>query len=247
MKNNFPPQEVVQTKIILNSGKEHSLKRFHPWVFSGAIKNISDELSEGDVVEVYSSKNEYLGTGHYQKGTISVRLFSFSQTEVNDSFWENKISKAYQYRKTIGLVNNPKTNAYRLVFGEADGLPGLIIDFYNGTAVMQAHSIGMHLIRETLANALKKVMGETLKAVYYKSVDTLPKIDSLIVENAYLFGKPETNEILENGNKFFIDWENGQKTGFFLDQRDNRQLLSTYAKGKKILNTFCYSGGFSVY
>ncbi|MEO6884634.1 MAG: class I SAM-dependent rRNA methyltransferase [Bacteroidia bacterium] len=240
MKNNFP-------KIILNSGKEHSLKRFHPWVFSGAIKIIPDTILEGDVVEVYTASNEYLGTGHFQKGTISVRIFSFLQTEVDELFWENKILKAFQYRKFIGLVDNLNTNAYRLVFGESDELPGLIIDFYNGTAVMQAHSIGMHLIRETLSNALKKVMGETLKAVYYKSVDTLPKIDSLIVENAYLYGKPDTNEILENGNKFFIDWENGQKTGFFLDQRDNRNLLSSFAKGKKILNTFCYSGGFSVY
>ena len=233
------------TRITLNNGKEHSLKRFHPWVFSGAIKKLSGEVEEGDVVEVFSAQNEFLGMGHVQKGSIAVRIFSFEKINPDADFWRRKIQKAYDYRQSIGLADNPNTNVFRLVYGEGDGLPGLIIDYYNGTCVMQAHSIGMFIDKEKIVAALKDVLGEKLKAVYDKSSETLPK--HIEAKNSYLFGKSDVQEVIENGNKFLIDWEGGQKTGFFIDQRDNRQLLASYSKDKTVLNTFCYTGGFSVY
>jgi len=235
------------TKVILKSGKDEAVRRFHPWVFSGAIKKMDGEPQEGDVVEVYSNHDEYLGTGHYQASSITVRVFSFQQVEPDYEFWKSKLVKAYQYRKELGLTDNPETNVYRLVHAEGDGLPGLIIDYYNGTIVMQTHSIGMHFIREHLVNALKDIYGDKLKAVYDKSSETLPKSANFNQKDGYLFGKAETNEVLEYGNKFIVDWEAGQKTGFFVDQRENRKLLEKYVNGKTVLNTFCYTGGFSVY
>lgn len=244
-------------KVILHNGKDHSVKRFHPWVFSGAIKKITlppdhrkDDLSEGEVVEVYTAQNEFLGMGHYQIGSIAVRMFSFAEVEPSYEFWKSKIQRAYNFRTQLNLTNNPATNCYRLCFGEGDGLPGFIIDYYNGTAVFQSHSIGMHLIKHEFVKALQEVMGEKLVAVYDKSEDTMPKQAAIKAPNGYLWKKENAviNTIaLENNNKFEVDWEGGQKTGFFLDQRENRALLGSYSKDKTVLNTFCYTGGFSVY
>jgi 23S rRNA (cytosine1962-C5)-methyltransferase len=234
-------------KITLHSGKDQSLKRFHPWVFSGAIKSMEGKAEEGDIVEVYSSKNEFLGVGHCQPGSIAVRILSFKQVEINEDFWKAKIESAYNYRRAIGLTNKDDTNAYRLVFAEGDGLPGLIIDYYSGTAVLQAHSVGMHIAKEHIVNALKAVYGDKLKAVYDKSKESLDKEYASNIENGYLFGSSTDKIILENGHKIKVDWEEGQKTGFFIDQRENRKLVAQYAKDKKVLDCFCYAGGFSVY
>ncbi|MGP8215304.1 MAG: class I SAM-dependent rRNA methyltransferase [Bacteroidia bacterium] len=235
------------TKIILGSGKDQSPRRFHPWIFSGAISKIKGEAEDGDVVEVYSNKDEYLCTGHYQKGSIAVRIFSFQQINPDAAFWKEKIEKAYNYRKAIGIIGNDDTNVYRLVYGEGDGMPGLIIDFYNGTAVIQAHSIGMHRERDNIVFALKEIYGNNLKAVYDKSKESLSDRYGDKLENGYLFGEDKEKLVLENGNKIKVDWEEGQKTGFFIDQRENRKLLGKYAAGKKVLDCFCYAGGFSVY
>ena len=232
-------------KIVLHNGKEHSLLRKHPWVFSGAIK-IKDELAEGEAVEVYAADRRFLGIGHYQNSSISVRLVSFTKVELNDEFWFQKISNAYQYRQQLNILN-PTTNVCRLVFGEGDGLPGLILDYYNGHVVFQAHSIAMHMNRENIVKALKKTFGDGLKSVYDKSSESLPKNYASGLKNDYLFGKGERVEVIENNCKFLIDWKKGQKTGFFVDQRDNRALLSKYSKDKTVLNTFSYTGGFSVY
>ncbi len=238
-------------QITLNKGKEHSLLRFHPWVFSGAIKKISDDVSEGDMVEVYSSQNQFLGMGHYQIGSIAVRMFSFTKVSPDYNFWKSKIQSAYNFRKQLNLVNNNSTNCYRLFYGEGDGLPGFVIDFYNGTAVFQSHSIGMHLLKNEFVKVLQDVMGDTLIAVYDKSEDTMPKQAAIKAINGYLWKKNEdvgnSTIVIENNNKFHIDWEGGQKTGFFIDQRENRELLARYSKDKVVLNTFCYTGGFSVY
>jgi len=238
-------------KIILTSGKDHSLKRFHPWVFSGAIKKFSGDVKEGDVVEVYSAQNEFLGMGHFQIGSIAVRMFSFFQVDPDYNFWKSKILAAYNFRKQLNLVDNPATNCYRLFFAEGDGLPGFIIDFYNGTAVFQTYSIGMHLIKDLFVKALQEIMGDTLIAVFDKSEDTMPKQAPIKAVNGYLYKKDESQPIntiaFENNNKFYVDWEGGQKTGFFLDQRENRKLLAHYSMNKVVLNTFCYTGGFSVY
>jgi 23S rRNA (cytosine1962-C5)-methyltransferase len=238
-------------KITLTSGKDHSLKRFHPWVFSGAIKKISGDVQEGDVVEVYSAQNEYLGTGHFQIGSIAVRLFSFVQVEPNYEFWKSKLAAAYYFRQQLNLTHSNSTNCYRLLFAEGDGMPGFIIDYYNGTAVFQMHSIGMYLIRDVFVKALIEIMGDKLEAVYDKSSETIPKLAATKAVNGYLYKKDESKAVntiaIENNNKFYIDWEGGQKTGFFLDQRENRKLLGDYSKDKVVLNTFCYTGGFSVY
>lgn len=234
------------SKVILSSGKDLSLRRFHPWVFSGAIKKIKGEVQEGDIVEVFDNKDEYLGTGHCQQGSIAVRVFSFERTDAGKELWKEKVLSAWNYRRQLGLTDNPQTNCYRLVFAEGDGMPGLIIDYYNGTAVFQAHSIGMHISRNEIVEAMKEVMGDKLKAVYDKSEETLPK-EGYEAKNGYLYGQSESNEVLEHGCRFIIDWEGGQKTGFFLDQRENRKLLMDYCKDKAVLNTFCYTGGFSVY
>lgn len=235
------------TKVFLKKGKEESLLRFHPWVFSGAINKINGEVDEGDTVVVLSSTNEFLGLGHYQVGSIAVRIFSFEDVEPELPFWEAKIRAAIEVRKQIGLIGREDTNVYRLVHGEGDGLPGLIIDFYNGTAVFQAHSVGMWINRELIAEALKNVMGDELEAVYDKSTKALPFKAPIEPEDGYLIGSSKTNEVMEYGNRFLVDWEKGQKTGFFVDQRENRKLLSHYAKGRDVLNMFCYSGGFSFF
>jgi 23S rRNA (cytosine1962-C5)-methyltransferase len=233
--------------IILNAGKEQSSLRFHPWIFSGAIKSKSRELEEGEAVEVHDGKGNVIGIGHYQIGSIAVRLFSFRKADIDGKFWKNKLVRAYNLRKKLGLTDNPHTNAYRLLFGEGDGMPGLIIDYYNGTAVMQSHSIGMYLIREQLCEALCEIYGDQLKAIYDKSEETLPHLAKIKAVNRCLWGKTESTEVFENGNRFFVDWEGGQKTGFFIDQRESRELVSRYSVGKTVLNTFCYSGGFSIY
>jgi 23S rRNA (cytosine1962-C5)-methyltransferase len=234
-------------KVVLRSGKEQSLQRFHPWIFSGAIHEIIGRVEEGDVVEVVSSKNEFLAMGHCQIGSIAVRIFSFEKVKPDFDFWKDKLERAFEVRKKLRLVDNPETNVYRLVHGEGDGLPGLIIDFYNGTAVMQAHSVGMFLIRETIAKALKEVLGDRLDAVYDKSEKTIPFKADLEAKDQYLLGISKNFEVQENGNRFNVDWVEGQKTGFFVDQRENRKLVQEYSKDRKVLNMFCYSGGFSFY
>jgi 23S rRNA (cytosine1962-C5)-methyltransferase len=235
------------SRVILKTGKEQSLQRFHPWVFSGAIHEIKGRVEEGDVVEVYSAKNEFLAMGHCQIGSIAVRVFSFEKTEPDFNFWKNKLANAFAVRKKLGLADNPQTNVYRLVHGEGDGMPGLIVDFYNGTAVMQAHSAGMFVIRETIAKALKEVLGERLDAVYDKSEKTVPFKADLNAKDQYLLGESKNFEVQENGNRFNVDWVEGQKTGFFVDQRENRRLVQEYSRDRKVLNMFCYSGGFSFY
>ena len=238
-------------KIILNKGKEQSLKRFHPWVFSGAVKKIEGgEPAEGDVVEVYSSMGEYLGCGHYQIGSITVSILSFEKVAIDQNFWNNAIQGAYNARKTLGLIGAADTDAYRLVHGEGDFLPGLIIDVYGKTAVIQAHSAGMFLAKGAISQALKKVYGPALAAIYDKSEGTAPFKAGLDLKDGYLYkeeGIEDAQVVLENGNKFQVNWVEGQKTGFFLDQRDNRALVKKYAAGKNVLNLFCYTGGFSIY
>lgn len=235
----------MKAQIILKAGKENPVKRFHPWIFSGAIAKINGKPTDGEVVNVLDSQKNYLATGHYHEGSIAVKIFSFQETESDERFWFDKINKAYQVRK---LINLETTNCYRLIHGEGDGCPGLIIDFYNGVAVFQAHSIGMYLEKEKIAVALQQVYGSLLLAIYNKSHETLPNLFAANVQNGYLFGQCTVpHQVLENGYTFLINWETGQKTGFFLDQRDNRALLAKYSKDKKVLNSFCYSGGFSVY
>ena len=235
-------------KVYLKSGKEESLKRFHPWVFSGAIAHFDGEPEEGEVVEIYTSKKEFIAKGHFQIGSIAVRVLSFHQDEAIDfDFWKRKLSIAYEMRRSIGIAENPTNNTYRLVHGEGDNLPGLIIDIYARTAVMQAHSAGMHLDRMEIANALSEVMGDKIENIYYKSETTLPFKADLYPENGFLKGGSTDNVAMEYGLKFHIDWLKGQKTGFFVDQRENRSLLERYANGRSILNMFCYTGGFSVY
>jgi 23S rRNA (cytosine1962-C5)-methyltransferase len=234
-------------KIILNKGKEQSVKRLHPWIFSGAIRKIYGTPSEGDVVEVFSDLDEYLATGHYQIGSISVRIFSFDRIEPDFAFWNAKIEKAYRLRQQLQLADNPQTNGYRLVNGEGDELPGLIIDYYNGIAVMQMHTIGMYRMREQLSEILTRLYGNNLNSIYDKSEATIPRKAGLEVKNDFLLGSQHLATITENGCTFMVDVKEGQKTGFFIDQRDNRNLLSSYCRGKEVLNVFCYTGGFSVY
>ena len=213
------------TRIVLKSGKDQSLKRFHPWVFSGAIKKTYGNLKEGDLVIVYSNKDEFLGIGHYQIGSIAVRIVSFEEIVPDYNFWKTKIESAWNLRKKLGFVDNSETNVFRLIHAEGDGMPGLIIDYYNGTAVMQMHSVGMYLIKDDLVKALQEVLGVHLKAVYNKSSKTLPFKAEIEPEDEYLFGSDSYNEVLEYGLKFKVDWELGQKTGFFVDQRENRLLV----------------------
>ncbi|MDX2000996.1 MAG: class I SAM-dependent rRNA methyltransferase [Chitinophagales bacterium] len=229
-------------RLILKPGKESSVERRHPWIFSGALKTIDENLADGEIVEVYSNQGKYLATGHFQQGSIMVRVLSFEQMPIDETFWEKRLKTALKYRESIGLLKNKGTNAYRLVNAEGDCLPGLVIDIYNGTAVLQAHSAGMERTKESIAQALVNVLGEGVQAIYSKH-----PAKEHAGGDGYLWGKPLYDTVLENGNTFFINWEEGQKTGFFLDQRENRQLLAKYAKGKDVLNAFCYSGGFSVY
>jgi 23S rRNA (cytosine1962-C5)-methyltransferase len=234
-------------KVILKPGKEQSVMRMHPWIFSGAIKKIHGNPEEGDIVEVFSSENEYLATGHYQIGSIAIRIFSFDQPEADTAFWTAKLNRAFEVRQILNLTTNNKTNVYRLVNGEGDGMPGLIIDYYNGIAVLQMHSIGMYRIRNELAGILTSLYGEKLVAIYDKSESTLPFKANLGAKNEFLLGICGQTEVVENGYRFSIDVQSGQKTGFFIDQRENRELLTRYTPGKSVLNMFCYTGGFSVY
>jgi 23S rRNA (cytosine1962-C5)-methyltransferase len=234
-------------ELILKEGKEKSIKRRHPWVFPGAFESIPDNLEEGQLVKVLDQQHDFLAVGHYQKGTIAVRILSFEDIEIDRDYWYSKLLTAYHLRECLGLVDNPQTNIYRLVHGEGDEIPGLIVDIYDRTAVIQCHSIGIYQNRKLIAEILQEIFNHNLEAIYDKSEGTLPFKANLNLQNEYLFGQLTDNQVIENGNLFLIDWEKGQKTGFFIDQRDNRALLSQYAKNKKILNLFCYSGGFSVY
>jgi 23S rRNA (cytosine1962-C5)-methyltransferase len=233
--------------IILRKGKEESLKRFHPWIFSGAVHHIEGEPAEGDLVEVMNSEGRFIAIGHWQIGSIAVRILTFQRQKIDIEFWKKRLASALDVRKSIGVAGTAYNNMYRLVHGEGDNLPGLIIDIYGKNAVMQAHSVGMHVCRMEIAQALKAVMGDDLKAVYYKSETTLPFKASLGQENGFILGESDDNVAIENGLKFHIDWLKGQKTGFFVDQRENRALVERYAHGRKVLNMFCYTGGFSVY
>lgn len=235
-------------KVYLKPGKEESLKRFHPWVFSGAIARIEGEPEEGEIVDVFTSKKEFIACGHYQVGSIAVRVLTFTQQEIDRDFWRQKLQVAKDLRVALGLIGNPENNTYRLVHGEGDNLPGLIIDVYDHTAVVQAHSAGMHVFRMEIAEALSEVMGDIVQNIYYKSETTLPfKADLLARENGFIKGGSPENVSMENGLKFHVDWLKGQKTGFFVDQRENRHLLERYSKGRNVLNMFCYTGGFSFY
>ena len=235
-------------KVYLKSGKEESLKRFHPWVFSGAIARIDGEPQEGEVVEIYTSKKEFIAKGHYQIGSIAVRVLSFRQDEAIDKdFWKRRLTVARDMRRSIGIAGRADNNTYRLVHGEGDNLPGLVVDVYGRTAVMQPHPAGMHLDRMTIAEALAEVMDGEVDNIYYKSETTLPFKADLYPENGFLKGGSADNVATEYGLHFHIDWLKGQKTGFFVDQRENRALLERYARGRSVLNMFCYTGGFSVY
>ena len=252
-------------KIILKPRREESLLRYHPWVFSGAIAQIVGHPAEGDLVSVCSADGKLLACGHYQIGSIAVRILSFDEDPTLPDFWERMLLRAYQLREAYGLAQNERTNCYRLVHGEGDGLPGLIVDYYNGVCVLQAHSVGMFRAKNAICEALKTVYGERLKAVYDKSSGTAPFKAGLDLVDGYLYKAPDFDEpsschterserisrdeliVLENGNKFLVNWQEGQKTGFFLDQRENRAAVGRLAAGRKVLNLFCYTGGFSIY
>jgi 23S rRNA (cytosine1962-C5)-methyltransferase len=235
------------TRIYLKPGKDQSLKRFHPWIFSGAIQRMEGKPAEGDMVSVYSNKNEFLGLGHYQIGSITVRMVSFTEMAPGTDFWKNKIKKAWDLRQEIGLGDNRLTNVFRLIHAEGDNLPGLVVDYYNGTAVIQMHSVGMYHIRNLLVKALYEVLGDKLEAVYDKSEKTLPYKADIQPVDELVSGIPKTNIVSEHGLKFKVDWESGQKTGFFIDQRENRLLVQNLAGNRDVLNMFCYTGGFTVY
>lgn len=230
--------------ITLKRGKQESLLRFHPWVFSGAIKHVDEGINEGELAKVITENGEFIAIGHYQQGSIAVRVLTFDDEPVDDDFWRRRLASALQVRIAMGIADTPRNNTYRLVHGEGDMLPGLVIDIYDQTAVMQAHSVGMHLLRHTLAEQLLKVMEGRITNIYYKSETTLSFVEP---ENGFLIGGSEVNTAMENGLTFHVDWLNGQKTGFFVDQRDNRSLVERYAQGRNVLNMFCYTGGFSVY
>ena len=233
--------------IQLKRHKEESLKRFHPWIFSGAIEHLPENIQNGDIVQVITHDGDFIAKGHYQIGSIAVRVLTFENEEINESFWEKRINAAYLVRQAIGLANHSNNDTYRLVHGEGDNLPGLVIDCYGPTAVMQAHSVGMHLNRHEIAKALVKVLGDKIRNIFYKSETTLPLKAQLGQENGFIYGGDVQDIAIENGLKFHIDWLRGQKTGFFIDQRENRHLLEKYALNRSVLNMFCYTGGFSVY
>lgn len=233
--------------IQLKRHKEESLKRFHPWIFSGAIEHLPENIQNGDIVQVITHDGDFIAKGHYQIGSITVRVLTFENEEINESFWEKRINAAYLVRQAIGLANHSNNDTYRLVHGEGDNLPGLVIDCYGPTAVMQAHSVGMHLNRHEIAKALVKVLGDKIRNIFYKSETTLPLKAQLGQENGFIYGGDVQDIAIENGLKFHIDWLRGQKTGFFIDQRENRHLLEKYALNRSVLNMFCYTGGFSVY
>lgn len=233
--------------VYLKKGKDESLKRFHPWVFSGAIASGTESLNEGDVVRVCTASGAFIAVGHYQIGSIAVRVLSFKDIVIDEEFWKSRLQSALEVRLALDVVDNPNNNTYRLVHGEGDNLPGLIVDCYGETAVMQAHSVGMHCERNAIAKALVEVLDGRIKNVYYKSDTTLPFKADLNQENGFLIGGETDCTTLENSLTFKVDWLKGQKTGFFIDQRENRSLLEQYSKNRSVLNMFCYTGGFSVY
>ena len=245
----------MMRQVYLKRGKEESLLRFHPWVFSGAIHRIDEGVEEGEVVRVVNEHGDFIAVGHFQLGSIAVRVLSFSDENIDDDYWARRLASALNVRQAIGLADRPDNNTYRLVHGEGDLLPGLVIDVYGQTAVMQAHSVGMHLCRETIARQLVKVMDRRIAHVYYKSETTLPgklRDGDITMESSeplsyFIYGGSDDNTAVENGLMFYVDWLRGQKTGFFVDQRENRSLLEQFAKGKRVLNMFCYTGGFSFY
>jgi 23S rRNA (cytosine1962-C5)-methyltransferase len=235
---------------MLKNGKERSILFKHPWIFSGAVAKEDKHLKEGDIVRVISATNEFLAIGHFHKGTILVRCLSFEDVAINQDFWDKKIESAYEFRKTIGLTDSKITNTFRLIHGEGDGCPGLVIDVYNNTAIIQTYTTGMHLAKQNIKDALINILGDKLVAIYDKSAETMSKQGGEESEDAYLWKANSDNEAFvahENGYQFSIDWINGQKTGFFIDQRENRELVKRYSKDKNVLNTFCYTGGFSIY
>ncbi len=236
-----------RTTIVLKSGKDSSLRRFHPWVFSGAIKKIHGPAREGGLVDIYDNKEEFLASGHYQLGSIAVRVLSFDPEESYEDFWINQIQKAWNLREKLGLVGNPQTNVFRWVSAEGDGLPGLIVDYYNGAVVVQMHSIGMYKNLEAIKTSILKVGGDQIHTIYNKSNSTLPDKPGIEERSGFLFGDSAEGEVIEHGFRFRVNWTEGQKTGFFIDQRENRQLLGSWARGRKVLNMFGYTGGFSVY
>lgn len=237
----------MYTAIYLKKGKDESLKRLHPWIFSGAIHHMEGNPNEGDCVRVFTGEGQFIAVGHYQIGSIAVRVLSFEDQEVGVPFWTRRIAEAYAVRRSLGIIDGTYNNVYRLVHGEGDRLPGLIVDVYGHTAVMQAHSVGIHNCREQIADALMQVLDGAVDSIYYKSETTLPFKADLGPENGFIRGSSADNVATEYGLQFHIDWLKGQKTGFFVDQRENRRLLESYAKGRSVLNMFCYTGGFSVY
>jgi len=237
----------VRTRVVLKSGKDQSIRRFHPWVFSGAIKKIEGPAREGELVDLYDNKDEYLASGHYQQGSIAVRVMSFEPVETNQQFWDQRIDNAWRLREKIGLVSDPQTNVFRWINAEGDAMPGLIVDYYNGVAVIQAHSIGMHRNLDAIVESLTKSAGERLHTIYYKSESTLPDKPGITGKSGFLMGDRQQAEVMENGFRFKVNWIEGQKTGFFIDQRENRKLVEAYSSGRKVLNMFGYTGGFSVY
>jgi 23S rRNA (cytosine1962-C5)-methyltransferase len=238
---------VERVKIILKSGKEQSVRRYHPWIFSGAIKKMYGNPAEGDMVDVFDNKDTFLATGHFAPSSIAVRILSFEQVTPDIDFFREKIRKALSYRKSIGIINNPMINVYRLIHGEGDGLPGLIIDYYNGIAVIQMHSVGFYRIRKEITEILVELLKENIVAVYDKSEGTIPHMSAVTGVNEFLYGTSDRVIVTEYGYKFKIDWTTGQKTGFFIDQRENRKLLEKYTEGRSVLNMFGYTGAFSVY
>lgn len=242
----------MYAQIFLRRGKEESLLRRHPWIFSGAIEYIRserDHITEGEIVDVHTKNGDFIARGHYQIGSIAVRVLTFEQVEIDQAWWNERIATAYDVRRSLDLTENEQTTCYRLVHGEGDSLPGLVVDIYGSTAVVQCHSVGMYRSRKEIAEAIRTVYGERIEAIYDKSAQTVPFKAGLNAVDSYLYGSPATasQEVLENGNRFNVNWEKGQKTGFFIDQRANRELVRHYAKGRTVLNTFCYTGGFSVY
>ncbi|MBO4603206.1 MAG: class I SAM-dependent rRNA methyltransferase [Salinivirgaceae bacterium] len=237
----------MSAKIILKSGKEQSVKRLHPWIFSGAIKQIQGTPQEGDLVSVYDNHGDFLAWGHYQPSSIAVRILTFENQVPDRQFFRQRISNAIEYRRSVGFFNNSDTNVFRLIHGEGDGLSGLVVDYYNGTAVFQAHSAGMYMQKEMIVEILLELLGDKIKSIYDKSSQTLPFKADIGAVDGYLYGQQSENCVTEHGHQFEVDWVNGQKTGFFIDQRENRQLLAEYSAGKRVCNIFGYTGGFSIY
>lgn len=242
---------MIRAKVYLRRGKEESLLRRHPWIFSGAVEYIKadEEPREGDLVDVHTKQGDFIARGHYQIGSIAVRVLTFDEEPIDAAWWRSRIASAYDVRRLLGLTEDPRTTCYRLVHGEGDALPGLVVDLYGSTAVVQCHSVGMYRSRREIADAIREVYGDRITAIYDKSSQTVPYKAGLNAVDGYLYGRAEqaSQTVLENGHRFLVNWEEGQKTGFFIDQRRNRELVERYAAGRTVLNTFCYTGGFSVY